>query len=54
MSRPIPDATLHGVVDYSAGAFLLTAFPKLAGIEDTRSARPRPRSGRSRSPRRRS
>jgi hypothetical protein len=42
-NRPIPprpvDATLHGVVDYSAGALLLTAFPKLAGIEGTRSAR---------------
>jgi hypothetical protein len=36
--RPV-DATLHGVVDYSAGAFLLTAFPALAGIEGTRSAR---------------
>ena len=36
--RPI-DATLHGVVDYSAGTFLLTAFPKLAGIEGTESAR---------------
>ena len=36
--RPV-DATLHGVVDYNAGAFLLTAFPKLAGIEGTRSAR---------------
>src|SRR5919199_447089 len=35
--RPV-DATLHGVVDYSAGAFLLTAFPKLTGIEGTRSA----------------
>jgi hypothetical protein len=35
--RPI-DATLHGVVDYSAGAFLLTAVPKLAGVEGTRSA----------------
>jgi len=35
--RPI-DSTLHGVVDYSAGSFLLTAFPKLAGIEGTRSA----------------
>src|SRR4051795_5448298 len=35
--RPV-DSTLHGVVDYSAGAFLLTAFPKLAGIEGTRSA----------------
>jgi len=38
MKRPI-DATLHGVVDYSAGALLLTAFPKLAGIAGTRSAR---------------
>ena len=36
--RPV-DATLHGVVDYNAGAFLLTAFPKLAGIQGTRSAR---------------
>jgi len=36
--RPV-DATLHGVVDYTAGGFLLTAFPKLAGIEGTQSAR---------------
>jgi len=36
--RPV-DATLHGVVDYTAGTFLLTVFPKLAGIEGTRSAR---------------
>jgi hypothetical protein len=36
--RPV-DATLHGVVDYTAGATLLTAFPALAGIEGTRSAR---------------
>jgi hypothetical protein len=36
--RPV-DATLHGVVDYTAGTFLLTAFPRLAGIEGTRSAR---------------
>ncbi|WP_205696871.1 hypothetical protein [Conexibacter sp. SYSU D00693] len=35
--RPV-DATLHGVVDYTAGATLLTVFPKLAGIEGTRSA----------------
>jgi hypothetical protein len=35
--RPI-DSTLHGVTDYSVGTFLLTAFPKLAGIEGTRSA----------------
>ena len=38
MPRPV-DSTLHGVVDYSAGTLLLTAFPKLAGIEGTRSAR---------------
>jgi hypothetical protein len=36
--RPV-DSTLHGVVDYSAGAVLLTAFPRLAGIAGTRSAR---------------
>jgi hypothetical protein len=36
--RPV-DATLHGVVDYTAGTFLLSAFPKLAGIEGTRSAK---------------
>ena len=35
--RPV-DATLHGVVDYTAGAFLMTAFPKVAGIEGTRAA----------------
>ena len=36
--RPI-DATLHGVTDYTAGTLLLTVFPRLAGIEGTRSAR---------------
>jgi hypothetical protein len=36
--RPV-DATLHGVVDYTAGALLTTIVPKLAGIEGTRSAR---------------
>ena len=36
--RPI-DSTLHGVTDYSVGAFLLTAFPKVAGIEGTESAK---------------
>jgi hypothetical protein len=36
--RPI-DATLHGVTDYSAGTTLMTAFPHLAGISKTRSAR---------------
>jgi hypothetical protein len=34
--RPI-DSTLHGVTDYSVGALLMTAFPKLAGLEGTRS-----------------
>jgi len=38
MRRPV-DSTLHGVVDYTAGAFLLTAFPRLARIAGTRSAR---------------
>jgi hypothetical protein len=38
MPRPV-DATLHGVVDYSAGALLTTALPRLAGIEGTRSGR---------------
>jgi hypothetical protein len=36
--RPV-DSTLHGVVDYTAGATLLTVFPKAAGIAGTRSAR---------------
>ncbi|MDX6732142.1 MAG: hypothetical protein QOC54_2090, partial [Baekduia sp.] len=36
--KPV-DATLHGVVDYTAGATLTTVFPKLAGIEGTRAAR---------------
>jgi hypothetical protein len=36
--RPV-DSTLHGVVDYTAGAVLLTVFPRMAGIEGTRSAR---------------
>ena len=36
--RPI-DSTLHGVTDYSVGALLTTAFPRLSGIEGTRSAR---------------
>jgi hypothetical protein len=35
--RPI-DSTLHGAVDYAAGATLTTVFPRLAGIEGTRSA----------------
>ena len=40
MRRPRPiDSTLHGVTDYSVGALLATAFPKLAGIEGTPAAR---------------
>ncbi len=35
--RPV-DSTLHGVTDYTVGTFLLTAFPKVAGIEGTESA----------------
>jgi hypothetical protein len=41
--RPV-DATLHGVVDYTAGVFLMTAFPKVAGIEG-RAARQIRRAG---------
>ncbi len=36
--RPI-DPTLHGFTDYSVGTLLMTAFPKLAGIEDEQAAR---------------
>ena len=36
--RPV-DSTLHGVVDYTAGASLLTVAPKLFGVGGTRSAR---------------
>ena len=36
--RPI-SSSLHGATDYTVGATLLTAFPKLADIEGTRSAR---------------
>ena len=36
--RPI-DSTLHGLTDYSVGTLLMTAFPKLAGIEGTRAAK---------------
>ena len=39
MRRPKPiDSTLHGLTDYQVGAVLMTVFPKLAGIEGTRSA----------------
>jgi hypothetical protein len=38
--RPKPiDSTLHGATDYSVGAFLVTAFPRLAGIQGTRAGR---------------
>jgi hypothetical protein len=33
------DATLHGATDYTVGTFLMTAFPRLAGIQGTRSGR---------------
>ena len=33
------DSTLHGVVDYTAGATLMTVLPKLLDVEGTRSAR---------------
>jgi hypothetical protein len=36
--RPV-DSTLHGVVDYMAGATLTTVMPRLAGVEGTRSGR---------------
>ena len=36
--RPV-DATLHGVTDYTVGTFLMTAFPKVADLEGSRSAR---------------
>jgi hypothetical protein len=36
--RPI-DSTLHGVTDYTVGAFLMTALPRIADIEDTTSGR---------------
>jgi hypothetical protein len=40
MSRlQIIDPTLHGFTDYTVGATLMTAFPRIAGIEGTQSAR---------------
>jgi hypothetical protein len=39
MKRQPIDSTLHGATDYTVGTLLLTAFPKLAGIEGTESAR---------------
>jgi hypothetical protein len=36
--RPV-DSTLHGITDYTVGATLTTAFPRLAGISGTPAAR---------------
>ena len=36
--KPI-DSTLHGVTDYSVGSLLVTAFPRLVGLQGTRSGR---------------
>jgi hypothetical protein len=36
--RPI-DSTLHGVIDYNMGTLLLTALPRLVGVEGTQAAR---------------
>jgi hypothetical protein len=36
--RPI-DAALHGATDYTVGTMLMTAFPRLVGVEGTESAR---------------
>lgn len=38
LPRPI-DAYLHGATDYGVGTTLMTAFPRLAGIQGTRAAR---------------
>lgn len=35
--RPI-DSTLHGVTDYTLGTLLMTALPRVAGVEGTESA----------------
>ena len=44
MIRPI-DATLHGATDYTVGALLMTAFPRLARIEGTPAGRQVRRAG---------
>jgi hypothetical protein len=38
LPRPI-DAAMHGATDYTVGTLLMTAFPRLAGISGTDSAR---------------
>ena len=35
--RPI-DSTLHGATDYTLGTLLMTALPRVAGVEGTESA----------------
>jgi hypothetical protein len=35
--RPI-DSTLHGATDYTLGSLLMTALPRLAGVEGTETA----------------
>jgi len=40
MAIPKPiDETLHGATDYQVGALLTTVFPRLVGVEGTRSAK---------------
>ena len=40
MARPKPiDETLHGANDYQVGALLTTVFPRLVGVQGTRSAK---------------
>ncbi len=36
--QPI-DATLHGITDYTAGATLMSLFPRLVGLSGTRAGR---------------
>src|ERR1700709_564980 len=36
--RPI-DSTLHGATDYAMGTLLITALPRLVGIQSARSGR---------------
>jgi len=38
MPHPV-DATLHGLVDYTAGALLMTVVPRIFGVAGTRAAR---------------
>ena len=39
MSRPV-DTTLHGATDYTVGTLLMTALPRLIGVEGTPAGRP--------------